>query len=75
MRDKAKELDRLCDIIKENEHIVDDIYESYMSNLFEFEKDPIELVKKKNIIQAIEDTSDVGKVLASTVRSIVVKLG
>ena len=46
-----------------------------MSNLFEFEKDPIELVKKKNIIQAIEDTSDVGKVLASTVRSIVVKLG
>ena len=33
------------------------------------------LDKKKNIIQAIEDTSDVGKVLASTVRSIVVKLG
>ena len=75
MRDKARELDRLCDIIKENEHIVDDIYESYMSNLFEFEKDPIELVKKKNIIQAVEDTSDVAKALSSTVRSIVVKLG
>ncbi len=75
MRDRAKEIDGLCDKIKENEHIVDDIYESYMSNLFEFEKDPIELVKKKNIIQAIEDTSDVAKSLSSTLRSIVVKMG
>ncbi len=75
MRDRVKEIDTLCDKIKENEHIVDDIYESYMSNLFEFEKDPIELVKKKNIIQAIEDTSDVAKGLSSTLRSIVVKMG
>ncbi len=75
MRDRAKEIDGLCDKIKEIEHIVDDIYESYMSNLFEFEKDPIELVKKKNIIQAIEDTSDVAKSLSSTLRSIVVKMG
>ncbi len=75
MRDKAKELDALCDNIKEIEHIVDDIYESYMSNLFEFEKDPIELVKKKNIIQAIEDISDEAKRLSSTVRNIVVKMG
>lgn len=75
MREKAKELDKLCDDIKEIEHVVDDIYESYMSNLFEFEKDPIELVKKKNIIQAIEDTSDIAKGLASTIRSVVVKMG
>lgn len=74
MREKAKELDKLCDDIKEIEHVVDDIYESYMSNLFEFEKDPIELVKKKNIIQAIEDTSDIAKGLASTIRSVVVKM-
>lgn len=73
MRDNAKELDQLCDKIKEIEHIVDDIYESYMTNLFEFEKDAIELVKKKNIIQSIEDISDKGKTLSNTIRSIVVK--
>jgi len=75
MRDEIKTLDSLCDKIKENEHIVDDLYESYMSNLFEMEKDPIELVKKKNIIQALEDTSDMGKALSNTIRSIVVKMG
>ena len=44
-----------------------------MSNLFEFEKDAIELVKKKNIAQALEDTSDVAKAVSSKIRSIVVK--
>jgi len=75
MRDKVKELDKLCDQMKEIEHIVDDIYESYMSNLFEMEADAIELVKKKNIVQALEDTSDVAKTVASTIRTIVVKVG
>lgn len=74
MRDQAREIDRLCDQVKEIEHIVDDIYETYMSNLFEVEQDAIELVKKKNIVQALEDTSDVAKSVASTIRSIVVKM-
>lgn len=73
LRKDAKELDKLCDQIKEIEHTVDDIYESYMSNLFEYEKDAIELVKKKNIAQALEDTSDVAKAVSSKIRSIVVK--
>ena len=73
LRKDAKEIDKICDQIKEIEHTVDDIYESYMSNLFEFEKDPIELVKKKNIAQALEDTSDVAKAVSSKIRSIVVK--
>lgn len=74
MRDDVKEFDTLCDTIKENEHICDDIYEMYMSSLFENETDAIELVRKKNILQALEDTSDVAKGLSSTIRSIVVKL-
>ena len=73
LRKDAKMMDKLCDDIKELEHTVDDIYESYMSNLFEFEKDAIELVKKKNIAQALEDTSDVAKAVSSKIRSIVVK--
>jgi len=75
MRKDVKTIDSLCDEIKENEHIVDDIYESYMSNLFEKEPNPVELVKKKNIAQALEDTSDVAKAVSNTIRSIAVKLG
>ncbi len=75
MRDQAKWFDDKCDEIKENEHICDDIYERYMSNLFENETDAIELVRKKNILQALEDTSDAAKHLSGSIRSIVVKMG
>lgn len=75
MRDDLKWFDLKCDQIKENEHICDDIYESYMSNLFEKEPDAIELVRKKNILQALEDTSDVAKRLSGTIRGIMVKMG
>lgn len=74
-RKDVKEIDNLCDRIKEIEHNVDDVYESYMSNLFQFEKDAIELVKKKNIAQALEDTSDVAKGVSNVIRSIAVKMG
>ena len=75
MRSEAKVLDNLCDRIKDIEHTVDDVYESYMSNLFAMEKDAIELVKKKNIAQALEDTSDAAKGVSSVIRGIVVKMG
>mgnify|MGYP003295101380 CR=1 FL=1 len=74
-RKEVKVIDQLCDDVKEIEHNVDDVYESYMSNLFQYEKDAIELVKKKNIAQALEDTSDVAKSVSSVIRSIAVKMG
>lgn len=75
MRKDIKLIDSLCDEVKEIEHIVDDIFESYMSTLFAKEPDAIEIIKKKNVAQALEDTSDVAKSLSSTIRSIAVKLG
>lgn len=74
-RKEVKVIDQLCDDVKEIEHNVDDVYESYMSNLFQYEKDAIELVKKKNIAQALEDTSDVAKSVSNVIRSIAVKMG
>ena len=74
MRKEAKAVDILCNKMKEIEHIVDDVFESYMSNLFEFEKDAIELTKKKNIAQAFEDTSDRAKSTSNVIRSIAVKM-
>lgn len=74
MRKETKAVDNLCNKIKEIEHIVDDVFESYMSNLFEFEKDAIELTKKKNIAQAFEETSDRAKSTSNVIRSIAVKM-
>ncbi|MFA6334869.1 MAG: DUF47 family protein [Bacteroidales bacterium] len=63
-----------CKKIKDIEHEVDDLYENFNSFLFENEKDAIELVKHKNIVQSLEDTTDRAKDVGDSIRSIIVKL-
>jgi hypothetical protein len=69
----AKYITKQCQRIKEIEHKVDDLYESFISNLFHNETDAIELVKHKNIVQALEDTTDRAKDVSDTIRSLIVK--
>ena len=73
IRAKYKYLLQKCLRIKEIEHEVDDIYETFMSNLFQTEKDPIEVIKYKNIAQNLEDTTDKAKEISDTVKSIIIK--
>ena len=75
IRKDVKEIDALCDSIKDIEHMVDDLYESYMSNLLRYEKDTVEIIRKKNIAQALEDVSDMAKTISGIIRSIAVKMG
>ena len=70
---RAEKISRLCKHIDEIEHEGDDLYEDYMSTLFSVEKDPIELIKKKNIMQSLEDTTDHAKDVAEVIRTIIVK--
>ncbi|MBQ7575247.1 MAG: DUF47 family protein [Bacteroidales bacterium] len=74
MRKNAAAIDVLCNDVREIEHDADDVYASFMSHLFKEEKDTVELIKKKNIIQALEDTCDSAKVVSDLVRSILVKM-
>ncbi len=62
-----------CKQIKDIEHYVDEVYESFISHLFEVEKDAIELVKSKNIVQGLEDSTDKAKDLSDVIRAIVIK--
>ena len=63
----------LCTKVVNVEHLVDDIYGDYISYLFSNEKDEIELLKYKEIAQAIEDTTDRGKDVASTIKCLIIK--
>ncbi|GAB1373224.1 MAG: DUF47 family protein [Bacteroidales bacterium] len=64
----------LCKRIKDIEHKVDELYEDYNTFLFQNEKDAIELVKNKNIVQSLEDTTDRAKEISDSIRSIIFKL-
>lgn len=72
---KSKFIMQKCARIKEIEHEVDDLYECYMSNLFEVEKNSIELTKNKNIVQNLEDATDKAKEISDCVKTIIVKIG
>lgn len=50
-----------CDRITELEHAADDSYEEYIGYLFRNEKNPIELMKYKNIAEMLESTTDAAK--------------
>jgi len=71
---KSNEALKRCRKIKDIEHKVDDLYENFNCFLFENEKDAIELVKHKNIVQSLEDTTDRAKDISDSIRSIIVKL-
>ena len=59
-----------CDRISELEHAADDSYEEYIGYIFQNEKDPIELMKYKNIAEYLELTTDSAKKVSDHVRKI-----
>jgi predicted phosphate transport protein (TIGR00153 family) len=63
----------MCEEISRIEHHVDELFESYVGELFATEKDAIELVKLKNIVQVLEDSTDCAKEVSDVVRGIIVK--
>lgn len=73
MRKRYEVIIKHCDRIKEIEHEVDELYEIYISSLFANEKDAIELVKYKNIVQTLEDATDQAKRIADEIRTILIK--
>jgi len=63
-----------CSRINEIENQCDDIYHEVLSRLFEEETNAIELIKKRDIIMALEKASDKAEDVADVLKSIIVKL-
>lgn len=70
---RPQKINEKCVLIKTIEHTVDDLYEQFMYDIFANEKDAIELVKQKNIGQALEDATDRAKDIGDTIRGIIIK--
>ena len=68
-----QQIGELCQQVTQIEHVVDEIYGDYITYLFSNEKDEIELLKYKEIAQAVEDTTDRAKDVSSTVKCLIIK--
>jgi hypothetical protein len=64
-----------CNIISNLETQVDDIYQSFLTNLFEEESNAIDLIKKRDILTALEKAIDKCDDVANIFSTLIVKMG
>lgn len=62
-----------CDRITELEHAADDTFVEYIGYIFTHESDPIELMKYKNIAEALEGATDSAKRVSDGVRKMIMR--
>ena len=74
MYDKQKEIARLCHGIKTLENENDVLYGKYISKLFQQDYSLTEIIKRKDLVQVLENTTNSVKYISDKVRSIVSKL-
>ena len=71
MNDKKKEIMRLCQEIKTLEHDNDELYGSYISKLFNQNYSLTEIIKRKDLVQVLENTTNSVKYISDKIRSII----
>jgi len=62
-----------CSKLHDLENKGDDVYEHYVTDLFQNETDAIEIIKLKEIMQCLENTTDIANIVSKSVKKIVVK--
>jgi uncharacterized protein len=72
LKDKSKGMNE-CKAVRDLESEADTVYQSAMRKLFEVEKDPITLMKKKEILDILENASDKCQSVATVIISIFIK--
>ena len=74
MLDKRKEINRLCQEIKTLENESDVLYGSYISKLFQQNYSLTEIIKRKDLVQVLENTTNSVKYISDKIRCIISKL-
>jgi uncharacterized protein Yka (UPF0111/DUF47 family) len=72
LKDRSNGMDELK-AVKDLESEADTVYRAAMKSLFEVEKDPIELIKKKELLDILEDASDKCQSVANVIIAIFIK--
>ena len=74
MDKKKKEIARLCHEIKSLENDNDQLYGNYISKLFKQNYSLYDIIKRKDLVQVIENTTNSVKYISDKIRSIISKL-
>ena len=72
--ERGKEIVRLCHEIKTLEHDNDELYGNYISKLFDNGYSLTDIIKRKDLVQVLENTTNSVKYISDKVRSILSKM-
>lgn len=70
---KPRKISDACVKINELENVADDIYHQLLSELFETEKNAIELIKNKEILESLEMAADSIEDVSDILKTIIIK--
>ena len=73
VKKSAKNIKKLCNELHDIENSADEVYEEFLSNLFANEKDSIEIIKLKEIMQELERAVDAAEDVGKIIKTIIVK--
>ncbi|MCK9522971.1 MAG: DUF47 family protein [Proteobacteria bacterium] len=73
LKKSRKAIFEYCTELHHIENQADDIYEAFLIELFETQKDGVELIKQKEIMQELEKATDTAESVGKTIKTIIVK--
>lgn len=73
LKKDAKMIKSHCNELHDIENKADDVYEHFIIDLFENEKDGIEVIKLKEIMGGLEKITDVAEYVGKIIKTIIVK--
>lgn len=73
LKKSAKNIKVYCTELHDLENKADDVYEQFLIDLFENEKDAIEIIKLKEIMSELEKATDVADLVGKIIKTIIVK--
>lgn len=73
LKKSSKDVKVYCKKLHDLEHEADDVYEKFLIELFENEKNAIEVIKLKEIMSELEKATDVAEHVGKIIQTIIVK--
>lgn len=73
LKKNPEQISEYCSHLGEIEHKADDVYEHFLINLFEHEKDAIEIIKLKDILHELEKATDAAETVGKIIKTMIVK--
>ena len=73
MKQNPDKIKQYCSSLSELENKADDVYEHFLIDLFENEKDPFEVIKLKDILHELERATDAAEAVGKIIKTIVIK--